>query len=66
VSGRLNSSAPDGSTKPQRYRSIPLRAFRPTRTPWYPTMRLYRHRRLGEWDEVLERIARDLTVRKSG
>jgi tetratricopeptide (TPR) repeat protein len=35
-------------------------------TPWYPTMRLYRQGRLGEWDEVLERIARDLAVRKSG
>ena len=26
-------------------------------TPWYPTMRLFRQRRLGEWDEVFERIA---------
>jgi len=26
-------------------------------TPWYPTMRLFRQRRLGEWDEVFGRIA---------
>ena len=26
-------------------------------TPWYPTMRLFRQQRLGEWDEVFERIA---------
>ena len=26
-------------------------------TPWYPTMRLFRQRRLGEWDEVFERLA---------
>ncbi|HJT75918.1 MAG TPA: DUF6165 family protein [Gemmataceae bacterium] len=25
--------------------------------PWYPTMRLFRQRRLGEWDEVFERLA---------
>jgi tetratricopeptide (TPR) repeat protein len=25
--------------------------------PWYPTMRLFRQRRLGEWDEVFGRIA---------
>ena len=26
-------------------------------TPWYPTMRLFRQRRPGEWDEVFSRIA---------
>jgi tetratricopeptide (TPR) repeat protein len=26
-------------------------------TPWYPTMRLFRQQRLGEWDEVFARIA---------
>ena len=29
-------------------------------TPWYPTMRLFRQRRWDDWDEVFERIARDL------
>jgi hypothetical protein len=24
--------------------------------PWYPTMRLFRQRRLGDWGEVFERI----------
>jgi Flp pilus assembly protein TadD len=33
-------------------------------TPWYPTMRLYRPRRLGDWGEVLERVARDLAARR--
>jgi hypothetical protein len=31
-------------------------------TPWYPTMRLYRQRRLGNWADVFERIARDLAT----
>ncbi len=31
-------------------------------TPWYPTMRLYRQQRLGEWDEPFGRIARDLAA----
>ncbi len=26
-------------------------------SPWYPTMRLFRQRRLGDWDEVFARIA---------
>ncbi|HEV3005288.1 MAG TPA: tetratricopeptide repeat protein [Pirellulales bacterium] len=26
-------------------------------SPWYPTMRLFRQQRLGEWDEVFERMA---------
>ena len=25
-------------------------------SPWYPTMRLYRQERLGEWDPVIARI----------
>jgi ADP-heptose:LPS heptosyltransferase len=29
-------------------------------TPWYPTMRLFRQRRKGDWDEVFERIAGEL------
>jgi tetratricopeptide (TPR) repeat protein len=28
--------------------------------PWYPTMRLYRQRREGEWAEVVDRVAEDL------
>jgi tetratricopeptide (TPR) repeat protein len=30
--------------------------------PWYPTMRLYRQSRPGDWDEVFGRIARDLVT----
>lgn len=29
-------------------------------TPWYPTMRLFRQRRSGDWDEVADRISRAL------
>ncbi len=29
-------------------------------TPWYPTMRLFRQRTLGDWDEVFARIAGEL------
>jgi ADP-heptose:LPS heptosyltransferase len=29
-------------------------------TPWYPTMRLYRQRKLGDWAEVIGRVAADL------
>jgi len=29
-------------------------------SPWYPTMRLFRQRRLGDWDEVFEDIALEL------
>jgi hypothetical protein len=29
-------------------------------TPWYPTMRLYRQRRLGEWAEVMKRVVNDV------
>jgi tetratricopeptide (TPR) repeat protein len=29
-------------------------------SPWYPTMRLFRQRQRGDWDEVFERIAREL------
>ena len=29
-------------------------------SPWYPTMRLFRQQRLGDWDEVLERIAAEV------
>jgi tetratricopeptide (TPR) repeat protein len=33
-------------------------------SPWYPTMRLFRQTRLGDWDGVFERIASEL--RSSG
>jgi tetratricopeptide (TPR) repeat protein len=29
-------------------------------SPWYPTMRLFRQNRAGEWDEVIERLANAL------
>ena len=29
-------------------------------TPWYPTMRLFRQRRAGEWGDVFERMAQEL------
>src|SRR5262249_22734248 len=28
-------------------------------SPWYPTMRLFRQSKLGEWDDVFARMARD-------
>ena len=31
-------------------------------TPWYPTMRLFRQRRFGDWDELFARLARELTA----
>jgi hypothetical protein len=31
-----------------------------TRSPWYPSMRLYRQRRSGDWGEVVSRIRADL------
>jgi ADP-heptose:LPS heptosyltransferase len=31
-------------------------------TPWYPTMRLFRQARQGEWGPVLERVARELSA----
>ncbi len=32
-------------------------------TPYYPGMRLFRQRRLGEWDEVFGRMAEELRLR---
>jgi tetratricopeptide (TPR) repeat protein len=29
-------------------------------SPWYPTARLYRQHRYGDWDEVIERVTTDL------
>jgi len=31
-----------------------------TANRWYPTMRLFRQRRRGDWGEVLVRVAREL------
>ena len=33
-----------------------------TDSPWYPTMRLYRQSRRGDWQEVFQRMAADLTT----
>ena len=32
-------------------------------TPWYPTMRLFRQKALGEWDDVFDRIRAALAER---
>lgn len=29
-------------------------------SPWYPSMRLFRQRTFGDWDEVVHRVAREL------
>jgi len=31
-------------------------------TPWYPTMRLFRQKVAGNWDEVIQRVADELTA----
>jgi ADP-heptose:LPS heptosyltransferase len=31
-----------------------------TETPWYPSVRLFRQRRLGDWDELMQRVAGEL------
>jgi Tfp pilus assembly protein PilF len=31
-------------------------------SPWYPTMRLFRQSRFGDWKELFERLARELSV----
>lgn len=31
-------------------------------SPWYPSMRLFRQRREGDWDEVLDRVAQALAA----
>ena len=32
-------------------------------SPWYPTARLFRQRRIGEWDSVIDKVGRELTLR---
>jgi hypothetical protein len=29
-------------------------------SPWYPSVRIYRQERLGDWASLVERVARDL------
>jgi hypothetical protein len=35
-------------------------------TPWYPTMRLFRQRRPGDWAEVVERVTEALHAEIGG
>ncbi len=35
-------------------------------TPWYPSMRLFRQTRRGDWDEVMVRVAEALAERAAG
>lgn len=34
--------------------------------PWYPTMRLFRQRQIGDWPQVFERLAAEVTALKEG
>jgi len=34
-------------------------------TPWYPTMRLFRQEKDGDWDSVIRRVAQELLVLRS-
>jgi hypothetical protein len=31
-------------------------------TPWYPSMRIFNQKRMGDWDEVMERVAKELQL----
>ena len=31
-------------------------------SPWYPTMRVFRQKATGQWDEIIERVAKCLAV----
>jgi ADP-heptose:LPS heptosyltransferase len=33
-----------------------------TDSPWYPTMRLFRQKSLGDWDSVIARLAHELSL----
>jgi hypothetical protein len=35
-------------------------------SPWYPTVRLFRQKSLGDWPEVIQRVARELENFKEG
>lgn len=43
-----------------RYESEWRWLFEGERSPWYPTMRVYRQAAPGQWDEVVARVAADL------
>ena len=32
-------------------------------SPWYPSMRLFRQRRWGDWDDVFQRLAKEMQQR---
>jgi ADP-heptose:LPS heptosyltransferase len=36
------------------------------RTPWYPTMRLFRQPRRGDWRQVIAQVAKELTRQAAG
>ena len=31
------------------------------RSPWYPSVKIYRQKKVGEWDELVRRVADDLS-----
>jgi hypothetical protein len=31
-------------------------------SPWYPTMRLFRQKKQGEWSEVIDRVKAEMAV----
>jgi hypothetical protein len=35
-------------------------------SPWYPTMRLFRQRRRGDWSQVFDDIAREISGLTAG
>jgi len=37
-----------------------------TDSPWYPTVKLYRQQKAGEWDDVIQRVRNDLMHFRSG
>ena len=39
---------------------------RPDDTPWYPSMRLFRQHRAGDWADVIERVAAALHTFAAG
>ncbi len=32
------------------------------RSPWYPSVKIYRQKKVGEWDELVRRVANDLSA----
>lgn len=35
---------------------------RPHDTPWHPTMRLFKQTKVGQWDDVIERVVEELKI----